>query len=77
MFNFLIIFLQHFFVLAQVRVVTGKTLARLFVGCQLHNFWIFMAWDTNQPRYVKQLIPVVTLVRVVAFMALSLCRRIM
>ena len=77
MFNFLIIFLQHFFVLAEVRVVTGKALAGFVVGRQLHNFWIFMARDAYLPGRFKQLIPVITLVRVVAFMTISLCRRIM
>ena len=77
MFNFLIIFLQHFFVLAEMRVVTGKTLAWFFVGRQLHNFWIFMTRDTYLLGCFKQQIPVVTLVRVVAFMAFALCRRIM
>ncbi len=77
MFNFLIIFLQHFFVLAKVRVVTAKTLARFFVGRQLHNFWIFMARDTYLLGCFKQQVPTLTLVRIVAFMALSLCRRIM
>ena len=77
MFNLLIIFLQHFFVPAEVRVVTGKTLAGFFMGHQLYNFWIFMAWDANLSRCVKQQIRVVTLVRVVTFMALSLTRRIM
>ena len=77
MFNFLIIFFQHFFVLAEVGVVAGKTLARFFVGRQFHDFRIFMARDAYLLGCFKQQIPVVTLVRIVAFVALSLCRRIM
>ena len=76
MVNFLIIFYQHFFVLAEMRVMTGKTLARFFVGRQLYYFWIFMARNAYLPGGVKQLIAVIALVRVVAFMALSFCRRI-
>ena len=77
MFNFLIIFLQHFFVLAEMRVVTGKTLAWFFVGRQFYDFRIFVARDAYLPGCFKQQILVVTLVRIVAFMTFSLCRGIM
>ena len=78
MFNLLIIFRQQFPVLSQVRVMTGKALTRFFVGLFIfdfrHHFSLFMARVANLPGCFKQHIRDLTLVRVVARHAISLCR---